>query len=202
MERTALPRWWKQGLVLALLCAAIGAGWAGAHAGTALIVSHDLAAPDAILMLASHEWERLPAAAALAKKHPDALVLLTVPRVVTPYNCHECGERLERLEAQGVPVSRIRVLPRRVKNTHEEALALRTYAGAMKLSGVLIVTSPYHTRRTWATFTRVFSGSTTRLGVAPAAGARGTPERWWASAYDRHYVAYEWAASLNSWVRY
>jgi hypothetical protein len=50
-------------------------------------------------MLASHEWERLPAAAALARRYPDALVLITVPRVVNEYNCHRCDERVDWFES-------------------------------------------------------------------------------------------------------
>jgi hypothetical protein len=61
-------------------------------------------------MLASHEWERLPAAAALARRYPDAIVLITVPRAITIHNCHRCGGRVEWLEAEGVPRSRIRLL--------------------------------------------------------------------------------------------
>ena len=49
----------------------------GSHAGSALVVSEPLASPDAIVSLASHEWERLPAAAALARQYPEALVVLT-----------------------------------------------------------------------------------------------------------------------------
>ena len=83
-------RGWKTGLLVALVLVAVAAPWPLRHAGTALVVSRDLDSPDAIVMLASHEWERLPAAAALARRHPGAVVLLTVPVAVTQYNCHLC----------------------------------------------------------------------------------------------------------------
>lgn len=168
--------------------------WPFAQAGNALIVTHELSSPDAILMLASHEWERLPAAAALARKHPDAVVLLTVPTVITEHNCHLCRDRIAWLEAEGVDPARVRLLPRRAMNTYQEAEAARDYARAAGLNGMLIVTSPYHTRRAWATFAHIFRGSSMALGIVPAAAAQGRPMTWWMSPFDRYYITYEWAA--------
>ncbi|MGQ0736134.1 MAG: hypothetical protein ACT4QD_21090, partial [Acidobacteriota bacterium] len=75
------------------------------------MVTRPLSSADAIISLASHEWERLPAAARLATTHPDANVLLTEPREVTPFNCHECPDRIDRLRNLGVEATRVRVLP-------------------------------------------------------------------------------------------
>ena len=187
--------------VLAVLVLAVGAGWPLAHAGTGLVVERDIGSPDAIIMLASHEWERLPAAAALARRHRDAIVMLTLPVVVTEYNCHMCGERGGWLVEGGVEPERIRYLPR-TSNTYGEALAARRHARVERFSRLVIVTSPYHTRRALATFAKVFEGSGVTVGVAPASPAQGRPDRWWFTPYDRHYVWYEWAASLKYWWEY
>ncbi len=114
-------RGWKKGLLVALVLVAVAAPWPLRHAGTALVVSRDLDSPDAIVMLASHEWERLPAAAALARQHPGAVVLLTVPVAVTQYNCHLCPDRPAWLAALGIDPSRIKLVPQRARNTWEEA---------------------------------------------------------------------------------
>jgi uncharacterized SAM-binding protein YcdF (DUF218 family) len=188
-------------LLLALVVLALLSAWPLAHAGTALVVGEDVGRPDAIIMLASHEWERLPAAAALARQHPDAVVLLTVPRVVTISNCHRCDERIDLLEAEGVPRQRIRALPS-AGNTYEEAVAARAHAASEPFTSLAVVTSPYHTRRTLATFRRVFDGSGIAVSSVPASPARGTPSRWWTTPYDRHYVRYEWAAILKYWWEY
>src|SRR5689334_21128638 len=110
---------------LTLLTALLAFGYAG---GTALVVERDVASPDAIVMLASHEWERLPSAAALARQHPSATVLLTVPTVIGPFNCYRCPDRPAWLEKEGVAGRRIHVLAQTAANTHEEALAARAYA--------------------------------------------------------------------------
>lgn len=171
------------------------------HAGTALIVERHVGQPDAIIMLASHEWERLPAAAALARRHRHAVVLLTVPIVVTEYNCHLCGERVEWLAQEGVDPGRVRVL-RGAMTTHGEAMAALRQARLEPFDRLVVVTSPYHTRRALATFSKVFENTGIAIGVTPASPAQGRPRRWWLDPYDRHYVRYEWAALLTYRMKY
>ena len=180
---------------LVILCALLAAfGFLGA--GSALVVERQSGPPDAVLMLASHEWERLPAAAALARRYPQAVVLLTVPVAVSPENCHRCSERVAWLAAEGVAAERVRVLPR-VANTYGEALAARQYARSAQIAILAVVTSPYHTRRALSTFTEVFADSSTTIDVVQALPSDAHPRTWWLHRKDRWYVAYEWAANLK-----
>lgn len=180
---------------LALLAVAVR------HAGTALIVSEEIAAPDAIVSLASHEWERLPTAAALAHRAPGARVLLTVPIAVNAYNCHGCSERIARLEAAGVQRSRIEVLPRAVYRTTDEAEAFREWARQHGARSVMVVTSPYHTRRALASFRKALEGSGIAVGIHPAASVVDPP-RWYWYKLDRWYVIYEWRARVFYLIRF
>ena len=53
------------------------------------------------------------------------------------------------------------------------------------------------------TFTDVFEGSGVEIGVEPSLPhSAARPERWWAAAYDRWYVRYEWSALAFYLVRY
>jgi uncharacterized SAM-binding protein YcdF (DUF218 family) len=194
-------RLWRRVFILLVVIAAASA-WPLAHAGTALVAARDVGAPDAIVMLASHEWERLPAAASLARMYPHAVVLLTDPQVVTQYNCYRCGERVAWLEMEGVTPNRVKLLRGPSPNTHGEALAALDYVSRNPLGRLLIVTSPYHTRRALATFRQVFRRTSVDVGIAAAEGARGQPARWWLSAYDRHYILYEWAAIVKYRLQY
>jgi uncharacterized SAM-binding protein YcdF (DUF218 family) len=186
---------------IAVITAVLAVSWLAAQAGPALVVHEETGPPDAILMLASHEWERLPAAAALARSYPASRVVITTPPVVTIHNCHLCGERVDWLVHEGVPRDRIQILPG-PSNTYEEALAARRHASEEPFTRLAVVTSPYHTRRVLATFEEVFAGTGIEIDVVPAAPAQGTPERWWLDAFDRHYVRYEWAAILKYWWDY
>jgi uncharacterized SAM-binding protein YcdF (DUF218 family) len=181
----------------------LASGWAGLNAGSVLIVSRDVGEPDAIVMLASHEFERLPATVALAKRYPSSRVLLTVPQAPNRWNCHMCLERAVLMQSAGIARARIVELPNRALNTYGEAVATRHYLAEHPLRRVMIVTSPYHTRRAFNTFAHVLKGTGTEVGVHPATvWSTALPERWWRSSYDRAYVPYEWAGLLYYAVRY
>jgi uncharacterized SAM-binding protein YcdF (DUF218 family) len=172
-------------------------------AGRLLVVERSVGTPDAIVSLASHEWERLPEAASLAARYPDALVVLTYPRDVTDKNCHDCAHRAEWLAAAGVSPERIRVLPLTAGGTYGEATAFRTFASSRRVTKVLVVTSPYHARRALNVFRTVLSGLRLDVGVQPALLHSAIhPNVWWFYGYDRWYVAYEWAASAYYVLRY
>jgi uncharacterized SAM-binding protein YcdF (DUF218 family) len=173
------------------------------HAGSALVVQKSVGEVDAIVSLASHEWERLPATARLASEHPRAAVLLTLPATVNGFNCHDCSNRLARLQRLGVAAARVHVLPLSAAGTYGEALAVQVYARDSKLRRLLVVTSPYHTRRSLATFAAVLGPLGVEVGVEPSrATSPARPDRWWSAPYDRAYVAYEWAASIFYWWQY
>jgi uncharacterized SAM-binding protein YcdF (DUF218 family) len=172
-------------------------------AGSWLVIAVPLDEPDAIVSLASHEWERLPEAAAASARYPRATVLLTRPDRVTKYNCHDCEHRVERLVRLGVPRERAEVLQLTAGGTWGEALAVRAAFQARGLHRLLVVTSPYHTRRALGIFRAVFDGGGMVVGIEPAVKhSPARPGSWWMAPYDRAYVAYEWAALVYYGVRH
>ena len=191
-------RWrvWAGGLLVLLVIGVAGAG-------RVLIVSEAIDEPDAILSLASHEWDRLPVAAELARTFGTAKVILTEPRQVSLYNCHDCARRVDHLRALGVEEGRVHVLKLKSDGTHGEALAVLEFVRTDHVRRLLVVTSPYHTRRALAVFREVLAGSGVTVGVIPAsANAMATPATWWWHADDRSYVPYEWAAIVYYALRY
>ena len=181
---------------------AVATIWPAMSAGSALVVRHDVPAPDAFISLGSHEWERLPAVARLARTSPNAAVLLTQPVKPTPANCHRCAERVGWLQSLGTPSERLVILPRKVGNTHDEAMAVAEYARTMPIRRLVIVTSPYHARRAFVVFASVL-GSEVVVGLHPATeDSPAHPAQWWMGPYDRTYVPYEWAALTWYGLRY
>jgi uncharacterized SAM-binding protein YcdF (DUF218 family) len=195
-------RWHRRHWIGALLVAAVASIWPLRHAGTALVVTREIDQPDAIVSLASHEWERLPDAAALARRAPHARVVLSQPISLNPYNCHDCGHRVERLVAAGVDATRIELMDRKVYRTLDEAEAFKEWAAARPVRSVVVVTSPYHTARALASFEHVLDGTGIVVGVHPASASPAEPGAWWRHAYDRWYVTYEWRARLFYLVRF
>jgi uncharacterized SAM-binding protein YcdF (DUF218 family) len=175
------------------------------HAGTALVVDVPIANPDAIVALASHEWERLPEVVRQASRYPGARVLLTRPAIVNQYNCHDCDARPALLARMGVASDRVVVLKMTPAQTgtNGEATVVAAYARRMHVGRVLVVTSPYHTRRSLATFRHAFGDAGVQVGVEPAtATSPAIPPAWWSRPYDRWYVRHEWAATAYYAVRY
>jgi uncharacterized SAM-binding protein YcdF (DUF218 family) len=165
--------------------------WIGPPAGSALVVERPIASPDAIISLASHEWERLPETTRLAHRYPDAQVLLTVPSRITEYNCHDCGHRVGQLVKNGVSIGRIRVLPITLSSTFGEAASARQFAQHDRIKRLLVVTSPYHTRRSLAIFRAAFKGTGIEIGIEPAsATSPARPAVWWRSPTIAGYVGH------------
>ncbi len=190
-------------MLIALAFAALVLAVVLRYAGVWLVVSHPVERPDVIVSLASHEWERLPLVARLATDHPDAAVLLTEPQPPTPFNCHDCANRVERLRHLGVDDARVEVLPIIGQGTHGEALTLLAHARERGVHRLVVATSPYHTRRALATFRKVFEGTGIEIGIEPATdSSEARPSIWWWPGYDRAYVVYEWAAIANYVVKY
>ena len=195
-----VPVRWRSalGLLLAVLLV-----WTVRHAGTALVVTREVTNPGAIISLASHEWERLPEAAAQSKRSATSLLLLTTPVEVSALNCYHCSDREGWLTAAGVERERIVLLPWRVHNTFDEARAALAFCRSRGVKSLLVVTSPYHSRRALAVFNHVFENSGVEIGVQPAvAYSKAIPRRWWETPFDRWYVRYEWAAQVYYAVRY
>jgi uncharacterized SAM-binding protein YcdF (DUF218 family) len=191
-----LARYRAHVLVVALLALLLGsplpARW--------LIRESPLARPDAILSLGSHEYERFPETASQFRRWPAAVVLLSSPRVVGPYNCDACAHRVGWLATLGIPTERVRMLSPRVVNTHDELVAAARWLRQRKLTRLLIVTSPYHTRRVRILARADLQG--VEVGVVACRLQGGLPGLWWARHYDRFYVRYELAALVAAWWRY
>lgn len=187
-------RWaWLAVGVLAL------AGTLGAAAGPWLLVERRVVSPDAILVLASHEHERLPLAWQLAVDHPRAAVVLSYPATPTPDNCQQCAYRAARLVRWGLAPSRVVVMEALVWNSHDELLAAAALARDRGWRRIQVVTSPYHTRRV-AALARTIMGAQVDVGVVGASAEPIRPWVWWSRRYDGRYVVYELAAmGANGW---
>jgi uncharacterized SAM-binding protein YcdF (DUF218 family) len=79
----------------------------------------------------------------------------------------------------GVPESQIEVLPGEVTSTREEALALCNYVEENHLSGVIVVTSSFHTRRARWLIEEALAGRQLTLQMAAVADPDYDQTNWW-----------------------
>jgi uncharacterized SAM-binding protein YcdF (DUF218 family) len=94
----------------------------------------------------------------------------------------------------GIPHDRLTFLTSRVASTYDEAIVVRNFAEQAGVQSVLVVTSPYHSRRALWVFRRVLEPDV-RVGVdSPPPGDQSpTPGEWWLSRAGWHNVGLEYA---------
>lgn len=194
---------------LALLVAWPVVAWCAA---SVLVVRRPLERADALVVLSGSSVyeERARWAARLFREGRAARVVLTRDGHAGGWS-QERGRTMlfyersvEALEREGVPRDRVEVLPEFIASTYDEAVALREYAARSGARRLLVVTSPYHTRRALWTFGRVLAGTGVEVGIdAPPAGVQSpAPLAWWLSARGWNSVATEYPKSVYYWLSY
>lgn len=92
--------------------------------------------------------------------------------------------------ALGVPPNAVTVLPDGVDNTADEAAAL-LHAFPASLHRIIVVTSPYHTRRAGFAFRRAFRGSGVEIVMRASRYSSAEPARWWRHRQDVRFLMTE-----------
>lgn len=182
---TPKRRRWIRSLVIALGCWCVLA-WGAAQA---LITRAGLAHADAIVVLSggADYQERTRYAARLFAEGRAPKIILTndngqgswsFTEERNPFNIELEAEELRRA---GVPPENIKMLWQSISSTYDEAVLLRDEAARQGLKSLLIVTSPYHSRRALWTARQVFHETNIEVGLdAPPTGQQSpAPLNWW-----------------------
>jgi uncharacterized SAM-binding protein YcdF (DUF218 family) len=179
-------------------------------AAAALVVRDDVASADAILVLAGSAQyvARTTAAARLYAKGAAPLVLLTDDGVRRGWS-HRAQDNprvidlaADVLISDGVPPARVIKLSR-VASTYDEAVEAARLVARQRLRSLIVVTSPYHTRRARWVFDRVVGRDGVSVGVLPSDQWSWTSSMtWWTSSRGWHTVAGEFVKLPYYWIRY
>lgn len=166
------------------------AGW--------LVVASTEERADAAIILGGGDGERLHAGVQLYKAGRAGYLLITGPDVplLKVYSTEDSltqGEAKRRIAVRrGVPDDSI-LLALGPTSTWQEALRARSESESHHWNSIVVVTDPFHTRRTKATFERVFRGSPIRIGIyhLPEGRSAQKVERWWTRESDYMAVVTE-----------
>jgi uncharacterized SAM-binding protein YcdF (DUF218 family) len=159
----------------------------------------ELARADLIMVLAGERIERWLEAVDLYREGWAPRIVISSGRVdPIEAHLHARGVRYPRegdlardaMVALGVPAETVTVLPNGVDNTAQEARALLDVSGG-QVTRIIVVTSPYHTRRTRLAFRRAFRGTAVSLVVRGTRYSRSDPAHWWRRREDIRYVMNE-----------
>jgi uncharacterized SAM-binding protein YcdF (DUF218 family) len=169
-------------------------------AGRFLVREDPLAASDAVFVLAGGTVDRWLEGVELFKERQAPLIVLSPGRLdpaeidlrAKGIRWPNDGELAREAMLQlGLPQDVVRILPGNLDNTAQEAEAFHRFINQVGWRRVIVVTSPYHTRRTRLAFRREFAGSPVDVIVRASRFSEGDPPRWWRHRADIRFVTSE-----------
>jgi uncharacterized SAM-binding protein YcdF (DUF218 family) len=180
----------------------LGARW--------LVVSEPLASADALVVMAGAPvyTDRIQHAAALFRSGRALRVLLTDDGLKRAWsrelqrNPSSMEQGLAALERGGVPRDRVEVLPGIVHGTIDEARAVKRYVSATGVRSLVVVTSPYHSRRALWALKHELRGEGVIVGSdpTPMTPTSPRPADWWIRRSGWRTVGEEFVKLPYYWV--
>ncbi len=177
-----------------------------------LIVEKPLAQADVILVLAGSSvfQERTNKAADLYKQGIAPKIILTDDgekggwSKIEQRNPPFVEMARKNLINEGVPAEAIEIIKPNGSGTIYEARIFAETAKQTNWKSVLLVTSAYHTRRTWRTFERELKDEKINVGIIAAPPGQQTPlpDFWWLAPRGWSAVAGEYVKNIYYWVYY
>jgi uncharacterized SAM-binding protein YcdF (DUF218 family) len=184
----------------AALLAAVGFACFLPFAGRFLVVQDPLAGADAIFVLAGGTVERWLEGVELYREGHAPLIVLSPGRLdraeievrAKGIRWHSGSEQaLDAVLQLGIPPAAVQIMPGNLDNTAQEAEAFHRLVNEKGWQRVIVVTSPYHTRRTRFAFRREFRGSPVHIAVRASRFDESDPPRWWRHRADIRFVTSE-----------
>lgn len=174
--------------------------------GRWLVREDPLAHADAIVVLSGGLPYRAEGAADIYRHGYAPEVWLTQPESPSPalaaMGIHFVGEEeysREVLIHEGVPVAAIHILPGVIVDTEQEIDEISREMRNDRVSSVIIVTSPEHTRRVHALWVRLATSNQKAI-VRAAPEDPFDPNHWWRNTHDAYAVARELLGLANTWA--
>ena len=167
-----------------------------------LIVRSEPLSGDALVVLAGSPLydERIDHAIRLYKQGRARSIILTNDGVRGGWsrrrqrNVSPIERGKDAITDAGIDARNLVLLTQRVRSTFDEAVAVRGALKAGAVRRVVIVTSPYHSRRALWIFRRALGNEGVLVGIdpVPPGSLSPPPETWWRSRQGWHSVALEY----------
>jgi uncharacterized SAM-binding protein YcdF (DUF218 family) len=166
--------------------------------GGFLIVADPLQSADAMVIL-SGDMERMSETATLFKDNFARVLILTeTDQPFTGSDAPETNSTLaKRLQAQqeGIPADAILVTRVKSNSTLDEARVVLALLQEKGFSSCIVVTDPFHSRRTRMIFHDVFDGSGIKVIIRPVRDHWYRSSSWWLSQKG-------WQATASEYLKY
>jgi uncharacterized SAM-binding protein YcdF (DUF218 family) len=162
-------------------------------AGAFLITADELEPAKAIVVLSGGDETRMREALDLYEARYANIIILT-----------ETGRELENLDVlhsfdmriqlmnNGIPSGNILITDHIVGSTVDEAVALKNLLTNRQFNSAIIVTDPYHTKRTSIIFREIFSDSSIKIIIRPVTSSWFNSRSWFLSLRGWQYTLLEY----------
>jgi uncharacterized SAM-binding protein YcdF (DUF218 family) len=169
-------------------------------AGEFLVHADTIDRGGAVVLLSGGDVERLDEATRLMQERYADLLVLTDTGAILPDGMMEWQYMRLELIARGVSPAQIQKTYRAVASTRDEALAVREYLQRHQVNHCIVVTDPFHTRRTRLIFRAEFEGSNIDVQVTPATTHWYRSKDWFLSARGWQTTISEYVKLLALWA--
>jgi len=189
------------GLLLLLVFLVMGAYVLLRAAGAYLIYADELALADVIVVLSGGTESRMNEALDLYKEDYSDVFVLT-----------ETGEQIEGIEQieylnsfdmriqlmnNGVPAGNIIITDLSVNTTVDEAVAVRDMMLNRQYQSAIVVTDPYHTRRTAIIFNQIFADTGIEIIIRPVRSSWFNSRTWFTSGEGWQFTITEYLKLIS-----
>ncbi len=116
--------------------------------------------------------------------------------------CGSSAREMARLASDRGVDPRDIIIEGKAESTYQNAVFTKEIMIAAGCRSAIVVTSPYHTRRTKLVFNRVFKDTGVKLLYSAASGSGFNPDGRCSSPNDRRLVCREYIKLIYYWLRY
>ena len=167
-------------------------------AGAYLIVADELVPARAIVVLSGGTETRMNAALRLYEEGYGSIIVLTETggKLGDTDQLYSFDMRIQLMN-NGVPSGNILITETQVSSTIDEARAVRETLTNQGYPSAIIVTDPYHTRRTRMVFREAFADSPIEIYIRPAGNSWYNSRTWFLSPRGWQFTILEYVKLIG-----
>jgi len=185
------------GVIVVLLLVSFIGYFALRAAGAYLIIADDLSPANAIVIMGGGDEGRMNEALELYREKYARIIILTETGArIEEFNYLQSFDLRIQLLNNGVPSGNILITDTEVTSTLEEAQAVKQLLERRQYSSAIIVTDPYHTKRTSIIFKDVFSDQDIKLCFRPVTPSWYNSRTWFLTTDGWKFTILEYVKLL------
>lgn len=169
--------------------------------GRYLVVSDPLVGADAAAVLSGGDIDRVDEAVRIVQEGYARYLIITDTDEVTTSGRRMTDYLFSEAANRGLAVPQIDITRHTVTSTQEEAVAVRLLMEERGWKSCIVVTDPFHSRRTRQIFARAFRGSELSFAVKTVEGHWYRPSNWFLSSAGWQTTLQEYGKLLAYWLR-